>query len=352
MDAIVIGGGIVGLCTAFYYKKKNPDHEIAVLEGSPFLGDGNTSRNSGVLHAGIYYNKGSNKHLLCKEGNSIWRKWAKEYGMPVTLCGKYVVASSQSEIDKLNALYAQAKSNEIEGVEWCSADELKEFVNIEKAFFSDTSGYIDVPSALKKLEILLLSEGVHILPNTYVESIVKVSNFFLVVTKEDTIKTMRVLNCSGHEGVRIRTCLDLTDLKDKFIKGSYLILNKKFYNKSLIYPVPLDGLFGLGVHTTIDSAGVVRFGPNTSEVSDYNYRTEEDTLEKMWPAISGLFSTIIKSDLALDYSGVRTKLIRNGEIYPDFWIDAPLQGYAEAIGIESPGLTSAPAIGKLLSNLV
>ena len=135
MDAIIIGGGIVGLCTAFYYKKKNPNHEIAILEGSPFLGDGNTSRNSGVLHAGLYYEEGSKKHLFCKEGNAIWREWIKEFDMPVTLCGKYIVATKEQEVSALNRLYEKALNNKISGIEWCEAEEIQDYVNVEKAFF-------------------------------------------------------------------------------------------------------------------------------------------------------------------------------------------------------------------------
>lgn len=351
MDAIVIGGGIVGLCSAYFYKEKNPNHEVAILEGSPFLGDGNTSRNSGVLHAGIYYKEGSNKHLFCKEGNAIWRDWIKEFDMPVTLCGKYVVATHKSEVDALNALFDQTQKNKISGIEWCSGEDISGFVNIEKAFFSKTTGYIDVPVALKKLELLLISKGVHILRNSYVDSISKKNDHFIVKTKEDDIASERILNCSGHEAVRLRTGLGLTDFNDRFVKGSYLVLKKEFFNKSLIYPVPQVGLVGLGVHTTIDSSGVIRFGPNTTEVSKYDYRTENDSLDKMWPAINALFKTIKKSDLSLDYSGIRTKLIQNGVDYPDFSIGTPIEGYAEAIGIESPGLTSAPAIGKYLANL-
>lgn len=351
IDAIVLGGGIVGLCTAYYYKLKFPDDVVALFEKAPFLGEGNTSRNSGVLHAGLYYKTGSKKHLFCKEGNSIWQEWSRELDMPVTICGKYVVATSETEIGPLEELFQQAKSNEIDGIDWADSGEISNYVHVKKCFLSKTTGYIDVPIALKKLELLLNSKDIPILLNSSLVDIKRKGDNFKVETERESFETRKIFNCTGFAGIETRSLLGLTGFENRYTKGNYLLLKKEFYNQSLIYPVPPKNLAGLGVHTTIDSGGVVRFGPNHEEVQAYNYKVNESALEDMWPAVNALFKNISKSDLSIDYAGIRTKLLKNGDEYSDFYIEESIPNFYEALGIESPGLTSAPAIGKHLVEL-
>ncbi|MFT6069456.1 MAG: L-2-hydroxyglutarate oxidase LhgO [Bacteriovoracaceae bacterium] len=348
LDAVIIGGGIVGLTIARYYSEKFPSDIIALFESSDFLGEGNTSRNSGVLHAGLYYETGSQKHQFCVRGNQIWRKWKDEFDMDVTICGKYLVASTQSEIASLEDLYGQALKNNIPDVSWISSEKIDHVAKVEKCFFSGTTGYINVPEAIKKLELLLLKKDIPIFLKNKVENIEKIEDGFKIKTSREEFESKRVFNAAGFGAIELRKKLDLTEFENVFVKGNYLRVKKKYFNESLIYPVPLKNLKGLGVHTTIDSGGVVRFGPNAIDVDSYDYKVNEDSVKQMWPEIRALFKGLKKDDLMIDYAGVRTKLAKNGATYKDFHVSAPIEGYFEAIGIESPGLTSAPAIAEFL----
>lgn len=351
IDTVVVGGGIVGLFSAYFHKLKFPEKEIALFESSPFLGEGNTSRNSGVLHAGLYYETGSNKHKFCLEGNKLWQKLGRELSVEVKVCGKYLVASSKKEILKLEELFTKAKRNNVEGIDWVEAGELSNFVNVEKCFFSKNTGIIDVPEAIKQLEKKIVNMGVHIFLNNPVTDIKQVDSVFQITSKRETFKAMSVVNAAGFGGVKIRNMLGLTNFTDSFVKGNYLNLKGPYYNKSLIYPVPSDDAVGLGVHTTMNFTGEIRFGPNSEKVKTYDYKMGDSLIDEMWPAINSLFKKVKKENLELGYSGVRTKLLKDGEVYNDFVVDEPIPNYFEAIGIESPGLTSAPAIAKYIVSL-
>lgn len=353
---VIIGGGVVGLSIAYEIRKKYPKAEIALFEKEPFLGEHSTHRNSAVLHAGIYYETGSLKHRLCLEGNEYWHKYEKQY---LNNCGKYIVSTSDAETLELEILYKNGLRNGVEGLSWCEKlklEEIKEFISVEKAFFSTSTSILDVPLFLKKLEVRLQSENFHLLKNQVVKNISYRNNSYFVETDLEILTCDFLINAAGLGAIDIRKKLGLTDLENQYVKGCYLKLNKKYYNKSLIYPVPLPGLKGLGVHTSFGADGLIRFGPNTEIVGELDYSMPDNLIESMYSEICKVFKNISIEDLEIDYCGIRPKIKLNGNIYSDFWIKEGssygFRNYIELCGIESPGLTSAPAIAKYVTELI
>lgn len=334
-------------------KKGIHPQDIALFEMNPFPGEHSSSRNSGVLHAGLYYPANSKKQDFCLKGNFLWEELGKEIGFRVTRPGKYLVASSKAEIEELEKLYEFARSKEVPGLKWSDGTEIKSFVNLEKTFFSTSTGVVSTSEVIQSFRNYLERKGVLFLLNQKVEHIQVANETFEVFVGDEKIRADFVVNTAGLFGINIRKKLGLNDLEDYWVKGRYLKLNKKFFNKSLIYPLPPAGLTGLGVHTSFDLDGIVRFGPDTEEVKKIDYNLSTDLIDEQFPSINKLFSGIQKSDLSLDYAGIRSKIVHKGEIFKDFWIENPIPKYWETLGIESPGLTASPAIADfLVSNML
>jgi len=347
IDYCIVGGGVIGMLTARELALKNSEASIVVLEKNSFVGEESTSRNSGVLHAGLYYPHQSQKHLLCRKGISLWRTLASELKVEINQCGKWLVASSSSSLNDLENLFSQAQKNGVQGLRWATSDEvdsLKPFVKIEKAFLSPETSIISPSEVVRALDRELANLGVILFKNCQLNELSQASTGFNVITSKDSFSTKVLINCGGGHAPALRKLLGLHDVESVWVKGCYLKLNKKFYNERLIYPVPPKDLKGLGVHTSFDLDGQIRFGPNTVDCDRYEMSVPEDLVEMMYPAIKDLFRTVDKKELALDYCGIRSKIKKDGSLLTDFLIQSPLKNYIEALGIESPGLTSSPAI--------
>jgi L-2-hydroxyglutarate oxidase LhgO len=213
---------------------------------------------------------------------------------------------------------------------------------------------IDLAQAIKKLENYLERSGVIVLKSNAMEKIeIQNNKQFLITTNQNSILADKFINTAGLGAVTLRKMLGLVDIEASFVKGNYLKLNRKFYNQKLLYPVPEKNLKGLGVHTTFDIDGNVRFGPNTEDIREVDYRMNDDVIEQMYPSIKKVFPSVAKESLSLDYCGVRSKIIRAGMAVNDFYIEEEkhykIKNYQECLGIESPGFTSAPAIAKFIT---
>lgn len=351
---VIVGAGITGLQMAYQLIKSGiAGDDIAVFEQNIFPGEHSTSRNSGVLHAGLYYPKGSLKQTFCVEGNPIWSELSKELGFSLSPVGKYVVATSKKEVFELEKLFEFASEKKVPGLEWRSGQEIKPFVHLEKAFFSKTTSIISVSEVIKSLSKFLYQKNVPVLLGQKVENIEKTLNGFELLVNGERIEASHVINCAGLFGIELRKTLGLIDLENYWVKGRYLRLNKKFFHDSLIYPLPTKELKGLGVHTSFDLDGVIRFGPDTYDVDKIDYSLDDSVIDQIYPAIAEVFKGIERKDLSVDYAGIRSKIKHNGELYTDFWLKSPISGYWECLGIESPGLTSSPAIAKhIISKII
>ncbi|PIP95833.1 MAG: hypothetical protein COW78_03615 [Bdellovibrio sp. CG22_combo_CG10-13_8_21_14_all_39_27] len=355
IDYCIVGGGVVGMLMARQLTLKNPDTSIVLLEKSSYLGEESTSRNSGVLHAGLYYPHQSQKHLLCRKGLSLWRTLAPELKVEINHCGKWLVASSLSSVADLENLFAQATKNGVQDLRWATGDEiesLKPFVKIEKSFLSPETSIISPSEVVRALDRELTNLGVILLKKCSLTKVTQTNSGFDLMTTQDSFSAKHFINCGGGHAPTIRKQLGLHDIESVWVKGCYLKLNKKLYNEKLIYPVPPKDLKGLGVHTSFDLDGQIRFGPNTVDCDQYEMSVPDDLVDMMYPAIKDLFWTVEKKELALDYCGIRSKIKKDGKLFTDFLIQSPLENYVEALGIESPGLTSSPAIVEKMMELL
>lgn len=345
IDVGIIGAGIVGLNIAKNLIDKNHNLTIFLFEKEQYLGEHTSGRNSGVLHAGIYYETRSLKHKLCIEGNIKWRELARKLNIPINICGKFIVAKNGQD-EELEKIYTKAKSNNVKNIRYASVDEIKNLqnnLNITNAIFSPDTGIIDVSIALKNLKHYLETKNVHVLFKHEVTEIHKDSqnNGFILNTGGENIWCQKLYNCAGLFGVDLRKKLGLFELENYYVKGNYLKTNQKSMFENLIYPIPEKNLKGLGVHLTLDMQNQMKFGPNTEDIQDINYNINEIVFNDMKVSIGNLFKTINLNQLYVDYSGIRPKIKHNREIYIDFWIKSPHPNYIEYLGIESPGLTAS-----------
>lgn len=355
IDFCIIGGGVVGLLTAREILLNNSEASVAILEKNPFLGEESSARNSGVMHAGLYYPFQSQKHLLCLEGKKLWESLAPELNISVDWCGKWIVASNQETEQFIDGLFETAQKNGVEGLRWGEKSELEEiapFVDVRRAFLSPKTGILSPSEVIRSLDREVHRLGAMILSKQKLIDLKKVQDGLVVTSTDDEFLADTVINCAGGFAPMVRNLLDLNDVESVWVKGCYLKLNKPFYNKRLIYPVPPKDLKGLGVHTSFDLDRVIRFGPNTIDVESYEMSVPETLIDEMYPAIAELFPTIKKTDLSLDYCGIRSKIKKDGKIFTDFLIQSPIKNYVEALGIESPGLTASPAIAKKILKII
>ncbi len=337
IDCSIIGGGIVGLMTAREIARTKPSWDVAVFESSQFLGDATTGRNSGVLHSGIYYLTNSLKHTLCMQGNSLWQK---EPGAKLNFCGKMLVG------DDLSDLELKANDNGVE-YRYANDEELKQlnlYTQSDKALFIPSTGVLDIASFIREISYELKSLGVAVLINSKVTDLrpngLKVG--------DDWYESDLLINCAGLGAIELRAKLGLTNYTQKLVKGRWLTTTEKFEAPWLIYPKPLPNLLGLGVHSCIDPDGSVRFGPDAYPIKagspDYTFGDYDNLLGDTLAQ----FPHLDKSRISPSMVGIRTKL----EETTDFVVDSPLPGYFEALGIESPGLTAAPAIAKKILEMI
>lgn len=354
INAVIIGGGIVGLATALELKKAYKDWDIAILESAEYLGDQSTGRNSGVLHAGLYYPTSSQKHLLCLEGIDLWKKdYCPTLNITYQECGKILFSKDKNEEEGLYSIWENAKKNGVSRLKWVSDEKLNEvnsFVRATTAFFSPNTGILDVTGAVRAISNKFEELGGIISKNCEVKMILREHNSYKIQTDDYTIESEIVINCAGLKSTTLRKHLGLNDIDSVYVKGNYVSTSQKLNHPHLFYPVPPKDLKGLGVHSTLDLDGKIKFGPNTEDIDQIDYSDSGSALEMMKPEILKNFKNVDSERLYWDYSGIRSKIKNkgSGKLETDFWIKSPIHGYIECLGIESPGLTSAPAIARMI----
>jgi L-2-hydroxyglutarate oxidase LhgO len=361
-EAVVIGGGAIGLaCAAALGRSLGP---TLVLEAADQWGAGTSSRNSEVIHAGLYYPTGSLKHLLCLRGRRMLYDDLARRGIAHHKCGKLVVATDEPELARIEALAARARDNDVEGVQLLGKEAVARMepeVRATGALWSPESGIFDSHAHMLALLGDIEQAGGHVVTATPLrEAHPDAGGFHLHTGGADPARiTTRVLvNAAGLSAVQVAA--RISGLPDsalphlRFAKGFYFGLSGRAPFRHLVYPAPVDG--GLGVHATIDLAGRVRFGPDvdwlppdtTPGQLDYDVPAGRATafqtaIQRYWPGLPD-------GALFPDYAGVRPKLSAPGAPPADFLIqgvaDHGLPGLVNLFGIESPGLTAAPAIAE------
>jgi L-2-hydroxyglutarate oxidase LhgO len=364
-EVVVIGAGVIGLAVAAALSKAG--RSVLILEREPRIASGITSRNSEVVHAGLYYPTESLKAALCVAGRERLYAWCAEKRVNVRRLGKLIVATSEEEEATLDDLLARGLANGVVGLEQIDQREilrLEPFVSARRALHSRETGIVDGQGFCLSLLAAAESGGTSLALDRCVESLVqRPFGWQLEVTDSDggreRIDAGLVVDAAGLDADRIALLagLDVDQLgwRQFHCKGDYFSLapGAKVSVGRLIYPVPEKA--GLGIHATLDWTGRVRFGPDVEYVDVHehehvNFDVDPGKAARFSKSIERYLPTMTEASLTPDYAGIRPKLAGPGESFRDFVIEessahgAP--GFIACIGIESPGLTAALAIAE------
>ena len=360
-DVIIIGGGVIGLSIA--RELSFSGKETIVLEKNERAGDVTSSRNSGVIHAGIYYPENFLKTKLCVEGNKLIYEYAKEKKINHKKYGKYIIASNKKELSNLEAILIQGQKNnvEISLVENEKVLENNPGLIFHEALYSPNSGVIDVPEYVNALEGDIQHFGGLIsLRTSFIDAKRKKDKFLVSCSAEEefSIESKYLINCSGLSNEATLSNVESfpkdSIYKNYFAKGHYFKYSGKTPFSNLIYPI--SSKHSLGIHVGFDLAGGMRFGPDVEFTDKIDYSFNESLKQKFLDSIRQYWPDINPEKLHPDYTGIRPKITRPKESMKDFSIETEIEhGIKNLInlqGIESPGLTSSLAIGKFVTNLL
>lgn len=365
VECAVIGGGVVGLACA--RAAAATGLEVLVLESENTVGAGISSRNSEVIHAGIYYPRGSLKANMCVRGRNMLYEFCESHGVPHRRCGKLIVATSASEIGTLNTIIAKAKDNSVNDLKLLTANEataMEPELNCEAAVWSPSTGIIDSHSLMLSLQGDAEQNGASIILNCKVETgrVLDGGKSMLLRTaaRDGTpaleLKCKHVINSAGLSAPSIAKAITsgiTVKLPEAYYaKGNYYGLQGKPPFSRLVYPVPQQA--GLGVHATIDLAGRMRFGPDVEWIENYRdtdcYKVDPSRADNFYSEVRRYWPKLPDGSLIPDYAGIRPKLRPEGQPAVDFGIwsgsDYGVPALVNLFGIESPGLTSSLAIAE------
>lgn len=353
VHTIVVGAGVVGLAIAAELARSG--QEVLVLEQHELIGSEVSSRNSEVIHAGIYYPPGSLRARLCVEGKQRLYRFCKENGVDHAPISKLLVATSEAQVPKLKALQETAIKNGVEDLQPLSGAEaraLEPELACVAAMLSPSTGIVDTHGLMSALEGHIATAGGQVVLNTRVTALQRGGNGLYTLTLADgthiTCERL-VLSAGLHVSKLARTLAfgaRYTVPETYFAKGQYYAISGRSPFGRHIYPMP-DGAW-LGLHATVDLGGRCKFGPDIEWIPEINYDFEPEKLTKFLDFIRSYYPALDPARLHADYTGIRPKLYREGEPVPDFRIDGEdrhrMPGLTILAGIESPGLTSALAI--------
>lgn len=364
IDCAVIGAGVVGLAIARALALQG--YEVMVLETAGLIGSETSSRNSEVIHAGIYYTPGSNKANFCVAGKKALYRYVEERGVDYKNCGKLLVANSPVQLENLATIIQNAAANGVDDlVTLTSADvfALEPAVACKAALFSPSTGIIDTHGFMVALQGDLEAAGGMVVLNATVKSahISDDTTDLIVEAEGETmcLKAGTVVNSAGLFAPRIARSMDGFPQhlvpQEYYARGNYFSLTVKSPFTHLIYPVPEDGA-GLGTHLTLDLAGQARFGPDVEWIDEIDYDVDPERAALFYPAIRRYWPELEDNTLIPAYSGIRPKIQPREKGAADFLIQGPkehgVSGLVQLFGIESPGITSSLAIGDYVSSLL
>jgi L-2-hydroxyglutarate oxidase LhgO len=355
VDCVVIGAGVVGLAVA--RELANAGREVIVVEQNAAIGMVTSSRNSEVIHAGLYYPTGSLKALLCVTGKSLLYDYCERRQVPFRRIGKLIVATDVAQLDRLSTIAEQAHRNGVDDLAPIDEAELKRRepqIRGVAALWSPSTGIIDSHALMIALEGDLEARDGIVATQSRVRAIhVADDGVRLQVQSGDAQSELiatTVINSAGLDAIALaRQCtgLDTSNLpRGYFAKGSYFVYDGNSPFQSLVYPLPVDG--GLGVHATLDLGGKLRFGPDVEWVDAIDYSIDESRRDSFAASIRTYWPSIHAEDLVPGYTGIRPKLSGPGEPAADFKFEIAAAGnkrqLVHLLGIESPGLTASLAI--------
>jgi L-2-hydroxyglutarate oxidase LhgO len=367
VDCVVIGAGVIGLAVAREMALQG--RETILLEREAAFGTISSARNSEVIHAGIYYPKGSLKAKLCVAGNRLLYEYCRSHQVATQPYGKLIVASDETQIDDLQAILFKAQNNGVPQIKMISGDEAKALepnLKCSAAILSSSTGIVDSHGYMLSLLGGFEDAGGMIAYQSPLISAKPIGQnamdgFELAIGGNDGmhIQTTWLMNCAGMSAPAVAQKIEgLPEMhipKAYFAKGNYFSLSGKSPFSRLIYPIPEPG--GLGVHLTLDMGGQAKFGPDVEwleieEEGQIDYTVDPKRSEGFYEAVRRYWPELKDGALQPDYSGVRAKIAPPNAPAGDFYVDGPeqhgLQGLFNLYGFESPGLTSSLAIAKHL----
>jgi L-2-hydroxyglutarate oxidase LhgO len=356
LDAVVIGAGVVGLAVARALALAG--REVVVLEAADAIGTETSSRNSEVIHAGIYYPPGSLKARLCVAGKHALYRYCDERGIPYRRCGKLLVATAENQRPKLDAIRRQAEANgvtDLEPLTGIEARALEPELRCVAAYLSPSTGVIDSHAFMLALQGDAESRGAMVAFKSPVTGGAVRDDGVELATGGDEplrVRARTVVNSGGLHAQRIAASLAGFPAAHvpptHYAKGNYYSLLGKSPFSRLVYPMPNEA--GLGVHITIDLGGQARFGPDVEWIDAIGYDVDPRRADGFYAAIREYWPGLADGRLAPGYSGIRPKIVGPGAPAADFVIAGPREhgvaGLVNLFGIESPGLTCSLAIGE------
>jgi L-2-hydroxyglutarate oxidase LhgO len=361
VECVVIGAGVIGLAVA--RRLAQLGREVIVLEAAEGIGTVTSSRNSEVIHAGIYYKAGSLMARMCVAGKHALYRYCKEHGVPHKNCGKLIVATTPAETEKLDSIREHAQANGVLDMKVLSGDEaraLEPALKCDAALLSPSTGIIDSHAYMLALRGDAEDAGAAFAFHTpLIRAKANAGMIELEAGGEApmTLACNLLVNAAGLDApaiARVIAGMPIDRIPTAYLaKGNYFSCSKKAPFSRLIYPVPEPG--GLGVHLTLDMAGQARFGPDVEWVDHIDYEVNPARAERFYPAIRKYWPTLPDGALMPSYSGMRPKIVPPAVASQDFLIQGPgdhgVDGLINLFGIESPGLTSSLAIADYVSEL-
>ena len=360
VDCVVAGGGVVGLAVARALAAQG--REVLVLEAASAFGTGISSRSSEVVHAGIYYPTGSLKARLCVRGRALLYAFCEQHGVAHQRTGKLIVATSADQLPALEAARRQAQANGVTDLEWLDAQQargLEPALHCEAALLSPSTGIVDSHGLMLALLGDLEAKGGFLIRNTGLAlAHIEKNAIFIEASDGSTVEAGWLINAAGLAAPglahRISGLSPEQVPEPRYAKGNYFSLRGRTPFSRLIYPLPEAA--GLGVHLTLDLAGQARFGPDVAWVEQPDDLAVDvhrgaafyAEIRKYWPGLAD-------DSLAPAYAGIRPKVAFRGQLCADFVVQGPEEhgcaGLVNLFGIESPGLTSALALGEQVATL-
>ena len=360
VECVVIGAGVVGLAIARALALRG--RETLVLEAEDAIGTGTSSRNSEVIHAGIYYTPGSAKAILCVAGRQLLYDYCAARGVAHRRCGKLIVAADQEQVNTLRKIEATARANGVHDLQWLTAAEaqaLEPALSCVAALLSPSTGIVDSHGVMLAMQADLEDAGGTVaLRAPVMRGRCDGDGIHLQAGRDDVVEISAqvVINSAGLQAQalarRIAGIPAASIPSPLYAKGCYYVLQGKSPFRRLIYPIPIPG--GLGVHLTLDLAGQARFGPDVEWVEELDYSVDPARADRFYDVIRRYWPDLPDGALLAGYAGIRPQLRHPGGPGVDFLIQGPqahgIPGLVNLYGIESPGLTASLAIAERVAD--
>jgi len=357
---VVIGAGLLGLAVARALALAG--REVVILEAEGAIGMHTSSRNSEVIHAGIYYPKGSLKARACVEGKERLYRYCAERGVPHRRCGKLIVATDAAQLAELEGIRQKAHANGVTDVVRVGRAEVRAMepeLSCVAALHSPSTGIIDSHALMLAYLGDAQNAGAMLaLKSPLQKGIVRPDGIELHVAGAEPVLASRVVNCAGFRAPGVARRIDGYPAQlvppELYAKGNYYTLARRAPFSRLVYPVPEPG--GLGVHVTLDLGGRARFGPDVEWVEKIDYTVDPRRAERFYAAIRRYWPGLPDGALEPGYAGIRPKISGRGEPPADFVVQGPREhgvpGLVQMYGIESPGLTASLALADDVAALL